>query len=467
MEVQIRLSLFIADLSAVSVRNCVFPWHWMLVTNDGDVMPCSHGSAPVGNLLTSTAEEIWNGPLMQEVRGALLRGEVHRVCHSSECPFQREHPAFPERAAPLSLDEEFAQSFNEAAYLADHPDVGAQVEEGRFASGLEHFVRHGRHEGRSYRLTTSLPTQAPVVAAESIDEETGDSGPRRESSGPPAPLENATLGLVEYSRGAVELRAHPVDVVLAVTTICNLRCVMCPQGMEQVTNPHHMPVSVVERARQVLESATRIIISGVGEPTTAPAFWWVVDHMPARRRRFVRANTNGHFLDDARAARIASSCVTELSVSLDAARPETYHKIRGGDFDRVLTAVKVLMRARSACPTSRIFINVNMTLMRENVFEAAMFVALARRLAVDGVVFTQLFTFGDVPTWRVRRGAWEFVYSEQMIAGYGSEVRRHLEAASQCARNLGVPVFFRDNTASHLLAGREDQPVRAAAPDAA
>ncbi len=242
---------------------------------------------------------------------------------------------------------------------------------------------------------------------------------------------------------------------------------MCPQGMGMVVNPHHMPLSVVERVRGFLESATRIIISGVGEPTMAPAFWWVVDHLPPRRRRFVRANTNGHFMDEARAKRIVASCVTELSISLDAARPETYRKIRGGDFDRVLAAVRCLMRVRSPELASRIFINVNMTLMRENVFEAALFVALARKLAVDGVVLTQLFTFGDVPTWRVTRGQWTFVYSEQMIGGYGDEVRRHLEAASRCSRELGIPLHFRDNTASHLLAGRDDEADRFGSSDAA
>ncbi|QUD86541.1 alpha/beta family hydrolase [Phenylobacterium montanum] len=42
--------------------------------------------------------------------------------------------------------------FDEADYLARHPDVAAAVAEGRFRSGADHFQRLGRDEGRRFRL---------------------------------------------------------------------------------------------------------------------------------------------------------------------------------------------------------------------------------------------------------------------------------------------------------------------------
>jgi GT2 family glycosyltransferase/glycosyltransferase involved in cell wall biosynthesis len=44
--------------------------------------------------------------------------------------------------------------FSEATYLSTYPDVARSVAEGGFASGAEHFARHGRHEGR---LPRALP----------------------------------------------------------------------------------------------------------------------------------------------------------------------------------------------------------------------------------------------------------------------------------------------------------------------
>jgi hypothetical protein len=40
------------------------------------------------------------------------------------------------------------ESFSEPVYLAIYPDIRAAVDEGRLASGHEHWERHGRFEGR-------------------------------------------------------------------------------------------------------------------------------------------------------------------------------------------------------------------------------------------------------------------------------------------------------------------------------
>jgi hypothetical protein len=43
------------------------------------------------------------------------------------------------------------QEFDEAGYLGANPDVDKAVREGKFSSGYEHFVLHGRAEGRERR----------------------------------------------------------------------------------------------------------------------------------------------------------------------------------------------------------------------------------------------------------------------------------------------------------------------------
>src|SRR5215469_6370633 len=43
------------------------------------------------------------------------------------------------------------QNFNEAAYLYLHPDVAAAVRRGEYRSGLEHWKKYGKEEGRMLR----------------------------------------------------------------------------------------------------------------------------------------------------------------------------------------------------------------------------------------------------------------------------------------------------------------------------
>lgn len=412
----------LAEAPGTNVRNCLYPWHWLIVTHEGDVLPCGHGSKPVGSLRTQSAAAIWNGPVMQELRAALLQGRVHRVCESTDCPYQQQHLVFTAREERPAIEEGLAESFDEAFYLETQPDVRAAVERRLFASGLEHFVRHGRAEGRAYRL---------VAASEN---------PR------PTPARNATLALAEYARGATVLRSQPVDLVLQVSTICNLRCVMCPHGTGAVERPLHMPLAVLAAARDWVAGAARMIVSGLGEPMLAPAFWRLVAECAGREDVFIRANSNALLVTPERAQRVLDSGLKEISFSLDAATPATYFRIRGADFARACEGVATMVAARRAHPRRSLEIFMNMTLMAENIAEAPRFVELAAELGVDAVLFSQLFPFGDQPGWRVTRGDWTFVYSEQMLSRVPAQAAEHIAAARTRAAALGVRIELQSNT---------------------
>lgn len=406
----------------MSVRECVFPWNWAVVTNLGEVLPCSHGAGAVGHLRDNSLDEIWNGPAIQELRATLLRGEVPALCAGRGCPYQQDDPAFPKAPDPLQVDEAFARTFDQEWYLTAYPDAADAVRRRHFTSGLEHYIRHGRAEGRAYQLS------------------------RFES-----PLDNAALGFVEYSQGRTCLRARPVTLVLAVSTICNLRCVMCPHGMNLVEDPQHMALALVEQVGDYLRTASRLLVSGLGEPTGSPAFWDILDRARGRDDLWIHANSNGHLMTAARAEKLLDSGLSEISFSLDAATAGTYARIRGGDFSRALHGISLLVQARRARGRPTPDICINLTLMRENVTEVAAFVRLAQELEVDGVILTQLFVFGDRPDWKVARpGGWTFVYSEQMPTRFPEETGRQLQLADACSREIGMPIRYQCNVASYL-----------------
>jgi MoaA/NifB/PqqE/SkfB family radical SAM enzyme len=408
----------------MSVRNCLFPWHSLLITNDGQVLPCGHGSRKIGDLNFSTIEEIWNGPIVQELRASILEGRVHHVCESTECPYQREDQVFPESEPLRELDAEFCSAFDETHYLEIHSDVAAAVHLGSISSGLEHYYRHGNAEGRSYRLGNSAGGERGSISI--------------------------IYNLQERAAGMTIVQSLPTDVVLAVTTVCNLKCVMCPHGMGLVPEPRHMPIEYGGKLKAVLSNALRIILSGVGEPTLAPAFWHVIDTVGFPKRAYTRVNSNAHFITPENATRLVRSNLSEISISLDAATGPTYRKIRGGSFKKALRGILNLVRAKSLRGRNDLKIYVNMTLMTENICEAEKLIRMAYRMKVDGVVFTQLFQFGNTPSWRVNRGNWTFVYSQQLISDGPNDVRLMLSEVMRLSEALPMSVYLRDNVASYL-----------------
>jgi MoaA/NifB/PqqE/SkfB family radical SAM enzyme len=60
---------------------CEKPWTSLQIYQDGTVRPCCCGKqGPVVGHVQDGIETIWNGPLMQEVRDAMVNGGMHRSC---------------------------------------------------------------------------------------------------------------------------------------------------------------------------------------------------------------------------------------------------------------------------------------------------------------------------------------------------------------------------------------------------
>ena len=60
---------------------CTDPFNRVRVTSEGDVFFCCYQrKTPIGNLLTSSMEEIWDSPLAREIRESTARGVMHKTC---------------------------------------------------------------------------------------------------------------------------------------------------------------------------------------------------------------------------------------------------------------------------------------------------------------------------------------------------------------------------------------------------
>ena len=185
--------------------------------------------------------------------------------------------------------------------------------------------------------------------------------------------------------------ALPSFLQIEVVGQCNLRCTMCAIQFRR-DGPPHGPLAFMpfERYTALLDQfpgLRDLHLQGLGEPTMHPRFFEMVRHAAARGLR-VTTNSNLTLLSERRAHECVVSGLAELSVSLDAADPAIYERIRrGASFAKVLRNLRRVMQARAAA-RAPLDVRIVMVLMKQNLADLPSVVGLA---ADEGVarVFVQ------------------------------------------------------------------------------
>lgn len=189
----------------------------------------------------------------------------------------------------------------------------------------------------------------------------------------------------------------PQIVNLVLTNLCNLKCVMCPYHSPHYPDQsgyfaakRYMSVEVFERvAREAGRHGASLKLGQLEEVFVHPELVpWI-----ARARELgvpeVHVTTNGTLLNQQRADALVQAGVTRVYVSLDAATAETYQKIRGWNFEKVVRHTRGLLDARDRLnPDLRVY--TTMILQGDAVAERDAFVAQWREYGADGVVVYQL-----------------------------------------------------------------------------
>ena len=128
----------------------------------------------------------------------------------------------------------------------------------------------------------------------------------------------------------------PLSLDLAINSGCQLNCVMCPlksfAGGRQV---RLMEKRLFQRLMaQAEEHRLPALTLGLGsEPLLNPAAAQWVGLAVKAGIMDIRLGTNGLLLNAENAKALMDNGLTRLEVSVDAARPETYRAVRGGDLE--------------------------------------------------------------------------------------------------------------------------------------
>jgi len=188
----------------------------------------------------------------------------------------------------------------------------------------------------------------------------------------------------------------PLFLEVESTYACNYRCPKCPrtaimhEGKSGSLSPALFDKLFAEAARYKLPSIT---FSHGGEPLMRSDLAQLV--AKARDAGIIdrMIHTNGYLLDYRRSVDLLASGLTKINISLDAASPEVYDRVRpGGDYQTVVDNVESFLRAKRESGKSYPRVRVSFVVSEENRHEQARFYDLWKD-KVNVISFQKMYDF--------------------------------------------------------------------------
>ncbi len=253
------------------------------------------------------------------------------------------------------------------------------------------------------------------------------------------PVLNQRLAMKTCEMKKPAVYNYPNAMTLAITTRCNMTppCVMCTRNINPPEWENECEDKILDRAKRIFPYLDILYLHCNGEPLYSNNFKEILKIVKPPTK--IRFNSNGLLLDKRMAHLIIDSRVVDvINFSIDASSPETYKKIRGGDFHRVIKNIVRLAKVVRKKKADYFTIVVNMCLMKENIREVPAFIELAKRIGAKGV---DIFHLNEGMNWRCERKSFVFDYLEQSVIDPEYHDRM-IEEAYHKAQKYGIPINF-------------------------
>jgi len=192
----------------------------------------------------------------------------------------------------------------------------------------------------------------------------------------------------------------PSDIICCFDQSCNLSCPSCRTRLIMETAHGEAILDIQKRLEdEALSEARLLYITGSGDPFGSPFFrrWLQTmkrSAMPKLER--IHLHTNALLWTERiweSIPRETRALIRGTTISIDAARPETYAvNRRGGEFAKLLERLAFISELRATGPLE--YLEIHMTVQANNYKEMPEFVELGRRHNCDRVSFHQMLDWG-------------------------------------------------------------------------
>jgi len=220
--------------------------------------------------------------------------------------------------------------------------------------------------------------------------------------------------------------ALPKNLYLEITNRCNLRCKGCILYKGNWEPDRDISFDELTMITDQLPDLEQIILHGVGEPLLNPDLPQMIRHLK-NRNVYTLFNSNGILLDTGWQNDLIDAGLDELRVSLDAATPEGYRKIRNNsEFERIVQNLRSFLKVQSAKQVSHPRLSLWFLGTEDNIFELPEFVQLANDIGIGDIYLQRLVYFQDNDGYGVARSTkslqnsdgtyWELIQKSQELA---------------------------------------------------
>ncbi len=207
--------------------------------------------------------------------------------------------------------------------------------------------------------------------------------------GPARALDSQIAVIEDMLAGQTQVRGSPLAVCLATTSFCNYDCLMCPCGAEGKLSDQ-LPDAFYDDLQTLLPGVLILEANG-GEPLASPTFRAFLESLDAARLPQLQVNliTNGSYLTPKQLEKLARVPFGNLTLSLNAASPETYLLVnRGLPFARTRAHLDDLLARQKAGMRGEV--TYSMVILKQNVHEIEAFCELVLN---DGVHLRYMLPF--------------------------------------------------------------------------
>ena len=261
-------------------------------------------------------------------------------------------------------------------------------------------------------------------------------------------LRNRYQALWEFQRGVAVPATYPAVLQVALNNLCNFKCVYCTDQREGNTEPRtQLEGKTWEDVQRALPFAETLAFHGISEFFVDKKFFDLVASCAAAGAN-LSLNTNGSVATPKHVELLTNyPGHLEVNFSIDAATKETFTRIRGWDFDRVIRNIKTYVEAFKARQRST-FMSVSFVITRSNVHELVPFVRLAKELGVQEVKFYRLHEYGAL-SWTItapdgKRFDYRSECTDRFKELYNEQVRAATAAAEAAGLRLEIPALYSD-----------------------
>jgi MoaA/NifB/PqqE/SkfB family radical SAM enzyme len=201
------------------------------------------------------------------------------------------------------------------------------------------------------------------------------------------PRKWANLARVETERKLKRVRVsgRPYLLIIDPCNFCNLRCPLCPTGLDDLGRPQAM--MSFEHFQKYFDPFAPYLFEAYlhnwGESLMNKQVYRMIEYAQSRN---VGTNLSSNFvrLRSEDLDNLIDSGLEYLVVSLDGTSQETYEQYRvRGDYDKVIENISELLRRRAARGSKTPFVEWQYIVMRQNEHQVPEAEVLAKKLGVD------------------------------------------------------------------------------------